>query len=227
MLFGNTIMFPKTTIIGKKIPKQRFYDNVELSTSLKNKFVEQIDGIVFTNKFSKDTLNISKTDEVEEVFVFDITLKEKKFIDEIEGVLTVIDKSVPYPILYQFNTGDFVVYKIAYKKRNQNDINKSVVEIYLTKKISIDELDSFKKEFDGIFNALNMKILYENILKLFLHEQKGSVEESVKDEKNYLAVKNEINRLEKLMHREKQPDKQYELHKKINELNKTINSEGD
>ncbi|MFZ3166718.1 MAG: DUF4391 domain-containing protein [Candidatus Methanoperedens sp.] len=222
MLFGNTIMFPKTTIIGKKIPKQRFYDNVELSTSLKNKFVEQIEGIVFANKFSKDTLNIPKTDEIEEVFVFDITLKETKFIDEIEDVLTVIDRSVPYPILYKFNIREFVVYKIAYKKRNQNDINKSVVVVYLTKKIPIDELDSFKKEIDVIFNALNMKILYENILKLFLHEQKGSVEESVEDEKNCLAVEKEIGRLEKLMIHEKQADKQFEIHNSIKKLRRKL-----
>jgi len=227
MLFGGAIMFPKTTLVGKKIPKQRFYENIELSTSVKKKFVKQIDKIVFVNKFSNDTLNIPKTDDVEEIFVFDVNLKDKKYIDKIESVLAVIDQSIPYPILYQFKFREFAVYKVAYKKRNQNDANKSVVDVYLTKKISNDEIDSFSKEFDTIFNALNMEILYENLIQLFLHEKKSSVEESVKEEKNQMYLKNEIIRLEKLMLREKQADKQYELYCKISKLSKERRREED
>ena len=227
MLFGGAIMFPKTTLVGKKIPKQRFYENIELSTSVKKKFVKQIDKIVFVNKFSNDTLNIPKTDDVEEIFVFDVNLKDKKYIDKIESVLAVIDQSIPYPILYQFKFREFAVYKVAYKKRKQNDANKSVVDVYLTKKISNDEIDSFSKEFDTIFNALNMEILYENLIQLFLHEKKSSVEESVKEEKNQMYLKNEIIRLEKLMLREKQADKQYELHCKISKLSKERRREED
>lgn len=213
-------MFPESTIIGRKIPKKSFYENVQLSTSIKKKFVEQIDKIVFANKFSKDTLNIPKTAEVEEVFVFDISLKDNAYLDKIEGVLGVIDQSVPYPILYQFKLREFVVYKIAYKKRNKNNPNKSVVDVYLSKKIPVNELDSFYNELDRIFNALDMEILYENLIKLFLHEQKGSLDESVEEEKNQMYVLSEIGRLEKLMLREKQPDRQYELHNEVNKLKK-------
>lgn len=215
-------MFPDSTIIGRKIPKKSFYENVSLSTSIKKKFVEQIERIVFVNKFSKDTLNIPKTVDVEEVFVFDISLKDNAYIERIEGVLGVIDQSVPYPILYQFTLKDFVVYKIAYKKRNKNDPNKSVVDVYLTKKIPVGELDSFSKELDGIFNALDMNILYENLIKLFLHEQKGSLEESVEEEKNQMYVLSEIDRLEKLMIREKQADRQFEIHNIIKKLRRKL-----
>lgn len=215
-------MFPECTIIGKKLSKKSFYENVQLSTSIKKKFVEQIDRIVFANKFSKDTLNIPKTADVEEVFVFDISLKDNAYLDKIESVLGVIDQSVPYPILYQFKLRASVVYKIAYKKRNKNDPNKSVVDVYLTKKIPVDELDSFIKELDGIFNALNMEILYENLIKLFLHEQKGSLEESVEEEKKQMYALSEIGRLEKLMIREKQPDRQYEIHNEISKLKKEL-----
>jgi len=220
-------MFPESTIIGRKIPKKSFYENVQLSTSIKKRFVEQIDKIVFANKFSKDTLNITKTADVEEVFVFDIILKDNAYIDKIEGVLGVIDQSVPYPILYQFNLREFVVYKIAYKRRNKNDANKSIVDVYLTKKIPINELDSFSKELDRIFNALDMEILYENLIKLFLHEQKGSLEESVEEEKKQMYILSEIGRFKKLMLREKQPDRQYDIHKKILELKEELSESGE
>ena len=226
MLFGGAVMFPESTLVGKKIPKQRFYDNVTLSASVKKKFIDQIDKIVFANKFSNDTLNIAKTDNIEEIFVFDISLKDNAYIDKIEGVLGVIDQSVPYPILYQFKLRDLFLYKIAYKKRNQNDLNKSVVDVYFTKKIHIDELDSFSKELDGIFNALDMEILYENLIKLFLHEQNGSFEESIEAEKNNIFMKNELIRLNRLIKKEKQADKQYEIHKKILEIKKELNKTG-
>jgi hypothetical protein len=220
-------MFPESTIIGRKIPKKSFYENVQLSTSIKKKFVEQIDRIVFANKFSKDTLNIPKTADVEEVFMFDISLKDNAYLERIEGVLGVIDQSVPYPILYQFKLRESVIYKIAYKKRNKNDPNKSVVDVYLTKKIPVDELDTFSKKLDGIFNALDMEILYENLIKLFLLEQKGSLEESIEEEKKQIYALSEIGRLEKLMIREKQPDRQYEIHKKILGMKEELSKSGE
>ena len=215
-------MFPKTTIVGKKIPKQRFYDNADIKASVRKKFVRQVESVIFSNKFSKETLNIPKTDDVEEIFVIDIILKENKYLENVEDILSVIDRYIPYPILYRFKTGASVTYKIAYKKRNKNDPNKSVVEVYLTRKVLSDEWGLFEKELGNVFNALNMKIVYDNILRLFLRDKIASVEESVKDEKKHLYLKGEIGRLNKLMIKEKQPDKQYGLHNRIKKLKKVI-----
>ena len=218
-------MLPKTTIVRKKIPKQRFYDNAELTPTLRRKFIDQIDEIIFANKFSKDTINIPGTPDVEEIFLFDLSLKDNSYINNIESVLTVIDKAIPYPILYRFKFTNFVEYKIAYKKRNQNDINKSIVDTYFTRKVPKSELDSFNAEFDRVFNALNMKVLYENLLKLFLLGKEGTTEELIEKEKERICTEKEIERLEKLLKTEKQADKQYELHKKIKDLNKLITVE--
>lgn len=212
-------MFPKSTIINKKIPKQKFYKNIDLNASLKKKFVDQIERIVFSYKFSKETINIPKTEDVEEIFVFDITLKDTKFIDKVEDVLMVIDKAVPYPILYLFHMKNDVVFKIAYKKRNLTDANKTVVDVYLTKKVGSDERSIFEKELGTIFNALDLKILYDNIMKLFLHDKTWSVEE----EKKYLDTLKEIDRLNNQMIEEKQADRQYMLHAKLKRLKEGIN----
>jgi hypothetical protein len=213
-------MFPKSTIINKKIPKQNFYKNIELSSALKKKFVDQIESIVFAYKFSKETINIPKTDDVEEIFVFDITLKDTKFIGKIEDLLMIIDKSIPYPILYRFELKQDVVFKIAYKKRNLTDANRSVVDVYLTKTMCSDEMSIFEKELSSIFNALDLKILYDNIMKLFLHDKSWSVDE----EKKYLDTLKEIDRLNDLMIKEKQADRQYVLHTKIKRLKEGIDN---
>ena len=211
-------MFPKSTIINKKIPKQNFYNNIDLKTSLKKKFIDQIESVVFANKLSKETINIPKTDDVEEIFVFDIVLKDEKFIETVEDVLMIIDKSVPYPILYRFKLKKEIVFKIAYKKRNLTDENRSVVDVYLTKKIKNDELDYFEKDLDWIFHAIDLKILYDNIMKLFLHNKNWSVEE----EKMYLDTLKEIDKVNNQMIKEKQADKQYDLHAKLKRLREGI-----
>jgi len=225
MLFGDRIMFPKNTTIGKKIPKKRFYDNIDLKPTIKKKFTNQIESLVFANKFSKATLNIPKTKDVEEVFVFDITLKDNNYLDKIEDVLSIIDKSVPYPILYQFKIGRNLVYKIAYKKRNLNDPNKSIIDVYLTRKILASNIKTFSDEFDKIFSALNMKVLYGKLIELFITKKKETVEESVEEEKNLIYTQKEIDKLQKIMIKEKQADRQYELYDKIKNLKKDINDD--
>jgi len=218
MLFGDKMIFPKSTIVDKKIPKQRFYDHADITVPLRKKFIDQIERITFSNKFSKETLNIPKTNEVEEIFVFDIILKDNKYLDKIEDVLTVIDKSVPYPILYRFEMGSAVVYKIAHKLRNKNDMNKTVVDIYFTK----DNLDIPLE----IFNSLNLKILYERILRLFLNglneHEYINIEKTIISYKSKESLKKELEVLEKKILKEKQADKQYELHCKIKGLKMEI-----
>lgn len=42
--------FPQTTEFNKRIPKQKFYENMEVSPALKRVFVEQIKLIHWRNK---------------------------------------------------------------------------------------------------------------------------------------------------------------------------------
>ena len=71
---------PKNCEVNKFIPKKVFYEKAGISISLKNEFVNLIDKIIWKYKLSVDTLGINKTDKVEEIQIFDIYLKEKKFL---------------------------------------------------------------------------------------------------------------------------------------------------
>ncbi|WP_459895527.1 DUF4391 domain-containing protein, partial [Campylobacter concisus] len=48
------IELPKSTEFNKKIkiPKQKFYENLEISPSLKKIFIEQVDKIIWSNKIA-------------------------------------------------------------------------------------------------------------------------------------------------------------------------------
>lgn len=216
------MIFPKSTIIDKKIPKQKFYNNIDIKAQTKKQFTDFIDTITLANKLSKETINIPKTEEIEEILVFEIILKNEKNIDGIEEILTVIDKSIPYPILYKIPLSKKTIYKIAYKIRNKNDPNKNIVDVYLTREVKTGQEKKFEKEFQKTFNAINLKILYDNILKLFLNTKKANIKENINKYKEKLKLIKEEERLTKLVTKEKQPDKQYQIHKQLKTIEKKL-----
>ena len=89
--------FPKPTEFNKRIPKQKFYENIDITPALKRVFVEQIRLIYWRNKLAASTLNLAVGEAVTEVEVFEVRLNTSQ-LDE--AVLRQIDKEIPYHILF-------------------------------------------------------------------------------------------------------------------------------
>lgn len=88
---------PKSTEFNRRIPKQKFYENLTVSPALKRIFVEQIKVIWWRNKIAVTTMNLAAGDAVMEIEVFEICLAAPQ-LDE--AVLRQIDKG--YPIISCF-----------------------------------------------------------------------------------------------------------------------------
>lgn len=72
--------FPDSTYFNRKLPKQRFYENLTISAATKKSFVDQIKSIYWENKISADTINIAaenKVTEIEIFRIFSLWLKQK------------------------------------------------------------------------------------------------------------------------------------------------------
>ena len=52
------IGLPKSTEFNRRIPKQKFYENLTVSPALKRVFVEQIKVIYWRNKIAATTMNL-------------------------------------------------------------------------------------------------------------------------------------------------------------------------
>ena len=89
--------FPASTEFGKRIPKQKFYENLEVSPALRRVFVDQIRLVYWRNKLAASTLNIAAGEAVTEIEVFEVRLNDPQ-LDE--AVLKQIDKEIPYHILF-------------------------------------------------------------------------------------------------------------------------------
>ncbi|SMG62226.1 conserved hypothetical protein [methanotrophic bacterial endosymbiont of Bathymodiolus sp.] len=90
------------------IPKEKLYQQANVSAALKQRFVEQVGQIKWVYKLAEGTTNLAKTDSVTEIEIIQITLKSKG-LDE--NILAAIDKAIPHPTLfvlkrYQNNQGD-------------------------------------------------------------------------------------------------------------------------
>ena len=70
--------FPASTEFGKRIPKQKFYEKIDISPALKRVFVEQIKLVYWRNKLAAATLNISVGEAVTEIEVFELRLNEPR-----------------------------------------------------------------------------------------------------------------------------------------------------
>lgn len=85
---------PHTAKVNRVIPKNAF-DNYTTAKQ-KKLFTDLIARITWTHKLSTDTVNLEGKD-IKEIQVFRIELKVK---EEIQTVLDIIDKSIPYNIVF-------------------------------------------------------------------------------------------------------------------------------
>jgi len=201
---------PKTTLVNKKIPKNKFYEKLQAHRNLKEKFVRQVDYILWKHKLSKHTVNISPTKEVEEVQIFEIYLKQR---DLSQQVLESIDRAVPYPILFVLIYHDQVRLAIAYKKRSRQHEDRFVVDSYYYspwQKIEDVSLDLLK--------GLDLRAVYENIIKSLMPVNKSSsqnLEQAIEKQKAADKIKREIAALEAKIHREPQFNRKVEYNLKL------------
>ena len=109
------IDLPDTTLFKRRIPKQKFYENLNVTTAIKQAFIEQIKVIFWNNKIAPATTNISAGKSVNEVELFEIKLNTQT-LDE--AVLKLIDREIPYHIVFLLSYEKKYQLWIGYKEEN-------------------------------------------------------------------------------------------------------------
>lgn len=120
------IDLPKSTIVGRFIPKEKFYTKTNIPTKLRQLFTDEIEKITWANKIAPDTLNITSKDYTE-IQVFEILLKRPTTSN---AILKHIDTFIPYPILFilRFNGSQKAV--ISYKEPMVKNKHQMKVDSY-------------------------------------------------------------------------------------------------
>jgi hypothetical protein len=91
------IELPQGTAFNRRIPKQKFYENLSVNAELKRIFIEQINKIYWRNEISPTTVNITAGKNISEIEVIEIRLNQGS-LDK--RVLHLIDREISYHILF-------------------------------------------------------------------------------------------------------------------------------
>lgn len=209
---------PNSTEFNKRIPKQKFYDNLSVTPALKKAFTDQIRVIYWRNKIAPTTVNLAASDSVTEIEVFEIRLNTPE-LDE--SILRQIDREIPYHILFLLEYSGQYRAVIGYKEASTSGKTTFKVDRYY----STDWMDEglLPAHLDG----LSMDAVYENFVRQIAGESLTdknctTLKESVEQQKRREQIKKQIAALETKIRKEKQPKKKFELVQELNELKESI-----
>lgn len=210
---------PQSTEFNKRIPKQKFYDNLSVTPAIKRIFVEQIKTIHWANKIAATTVNVAEGEAVKEIEVFIVSLTKPE-LDE--KVLHLIDKEIPYHILFLLEHNDKYQAWIGYKEKSDGNAAFKSVKYFHT-----DWLD--ESEFELKLDGFDLDSIYSGFVRRIAeHEQSNewnenlTLGENVADIDRVQKLKKEIERLEKLARKETQPKKKFELVQELNKLKRNL-----
>lgn len=210
--------FPVATEFNKRIPKQKFYENINVSPPLKSMFVNQIRHVYWRNKLAASTLNVAVGVDVTEIEVLEVVLNEPQLN---EMVLKQIDKEIPYHILFVLTYNEKAQAWISYKEALAGTANAFKVRCYYhTDWIPEDEMQ-LKVE------GLGMDAIYESLVrqiagdKLQMDSEK-SLKEAIERNEKREQLEKQIAMLERKMLRERQLNRQMEIKTTLKQIKKEL-----
>ena len=140
---------PYNTIIQRFVAKSHF--DLVTNTKQKAMFTNDIAKIMWCNTLSTETTNLPHRD-IEEIQIFSIELKEQK---EIKSIIEIIDKTIPYHIIFVVSFGGEVYLSTSAKHPSPLNDNKSVIDwIYTSpwfKKTENTYSLKLKKDIDTVY----------------------------------------------------------------------------
>lgn len=210
------IGLPKSTEFNRRIPKQKFYENISVSPTLKRVFIEQIKGIYWRNKVTATTMNLAAGETVTELEVFEVKLNGQQ-LDE--SVLRQIDKEIPYHILFLLEYDGKYQAWTAYKEAAASGSNAFKVGTYY----HTDWLPEI--ELPLKVEGLSIDKVYENFVRQIagdaLRSEEGkteSLKESVERDNRRQELEKQIAALQTKVRKEKQLNKQVQLNAELKKL---------
>ena len=209
---------PKTTDFNKRIPKEKFYENLNVTPAVKKCFVDQIKVIYWRNKIASSTTNLAAGSTVTEIEVFEVRLKTN-ILDE--AVLRQIDKEIPYHIVFLLEYDGKYQAWTAYKEASTGNTAFKVNHYYHTDWMTEEEIP-LKLE------GLNVDTVYEN----FVYQIAGdtlqangneSLQDVVERDEKIKNLKKQIEVLQAKTRKEKQLNVQMKLNSELKKVRKELN----
>ena len=209
---------PKSTEFNKRIPKQKFYENLPVTPAIKKAFTEQIKIIYWRNKLAATTLNLAPGEQVTEIEVFEVRLNAP---DLDENVLRLIDREIPYHILFLLEYDGKYQAVMGYKEASGSGKAAFKVDRYYRTDWVAEE--NLPLHLEGLM----IDAVYENLIRQIAGDsltgdESTTLKESVEQQKQREQLEKQIATLEAKMKKEKQLNRKMELRTEIKKLRKEL-----
>ena len=210
------LKFPRTTIVGKPVPKNAFYKHLEVNAKMKQHFVDDVDSIHWLYKLAPSTIHVEDGKLVHEIVVFSAVLKAK---DCPNDVFLFIDRNMPRHVVFILEYEDRYKVLLNYKawKAGQNsqfDIIKTFATDWLTAERLLLTLEG--QTMDALYEAMAGQVSGFGTTKA--EDTKRIVElEGLIDK-----AKREVESIQKRIRNERQLNRQMELNGAVRGIKKQI-----
>lgn len=210
------LKFPRTTMVGKPVPKTAFYKHLEVNTKIKQHFVDDVTRIDWLYKLAPSTINVEDGKLVHEIVVFSAELKSKDCPDD---VFLFIDQNMPRHVVFILEYDNRYKVLLNYKewKDGQNGQFK-IIKTFATNWLADDQL---------VLNleGQNMDALYEALAG----QVSGFGTKKAEDTKRIVELeglidkaKREVATIQKRIRNERQLNRQMELNGEARGIKKQI-----
>jgi len=208
-----TFELPDQTIVNKVIPKNAF--DTYTTAKQKKKLAEYVERIRWMNKLSSDTLNLSGK-EITEIQVFEVELRKQ---EDIEDILNVFDKAIPYPILFVVFYKQKMYLRTSKKHMHPTQDNISVIDwVFKSEWQNRAEVNcsfDLKKNLDYVFQNICNQLSSG-------YSKADSIEELVMFEHKFEHLKKSIFNLKATINNTNQFNKKVELNQTLKSLEREL-----
>jgi len=183
---------PSTTAVKRVIPKNSFESFA--TPKQKRLFSEIVQRITWTHKVAPSTTNL-QANQIQEIQFFTVELKKSAPVKEL---LDLIDRCIPYPIVFKVTFGDVSYFHTSIKRQHGQDEDKAIIDFSFSNdwsaesslkpelKASVDysylniclQLSDFSKEAELSLGALVEKQRAVNTLRKEVAILKSSIKKS-------------------------------------------------
>jgi hypothetical protein len=177
----------------------------------KKKFTDTIDKITWLNKLSKDTINLDGT-AVKEIQIFEIKLKSK---EKIQPLLNIIDKAIPYHIIFIVTFGEENYLSTSKKHNHINNENTAVIDWNF-----ISDWQSFAKKKISLNLKESIDFIFTDFCSQISGFQSRNIKEIIEKDSAKTKLKKQIEQLELQIIKEKQFNLKVVMNQKLKELKK-------
>jgi len=201
------INFPGGSSVGRILPKEAFYQRLNPSVDLKDKFISDIRRIMIENSLTESTLHLKPGAEVNEILVLGLDLKKQ---DGDERILEAIARQNPHKILFWLRFEEQGQLALYINKLYKTEWQPLVAMQLETKGFNLDEI------WDGYVEQIALSKEAEQVINEI------PVAYRLKRQEDMLKLNRKIEQLEKAARVEKQPKKKFELAMQVQQLKQEL-----